>query len=43
MESGFDQFQFHMIAQIDNSTTSITQVIMEHICMHNNFENALKT
>jgi hypothetical protein len=32
-------FQFHMIAQIDNTT----QVIMEHICVHDNFENALKT
>jgi len=32
-------FQFHMIARIDDTT----QVIMEHIRVHDNFENALKT
>ena len=32
-------FQFHMIARIDDTT----QVIMDHICVHDNFENALKT
>ncbi len=31
-------FQFHIIARIDNTT----QVIMDHICVHNHFENALK-
>jgi hypothetical protein len=32
-------FQFHMIARIDDTT----QVIMEHIRVHDNFDNALKT
>jgi hypothetical protein len=32
-------FQFHLIARIDDTT----QVIMEHIRTHDNFENALKT
>jgi hypothetical protein len=32
-------FQFHMIARIDDTT----QVIMDHIRVHDNFENALKT
>ena len=32
-------FQFHMIARIDDTT----QVIMEHICVHDHLENALKT
>ena len=32
-------FQFHMIARIDDTT----QVIMDHIRVHNHFENALKT
>jgi hypothetical protein len=32
-------FQFHLIARIDDTT----QVILEHICTHDNFENALKT
>jgi hypothetical protein len=32
-------FQFHMIARIDDTT----QVILEHIRVHDNFENALKT
>jgi hypothetical protein len=33
------KFQFHMIARIDDTT----QVIMDHIRVHDNFENALKT
>jgi hypothetical protein len=37
--SALINFQFHMIALIDDTT----QVIMEHICQHNNFELALKT
>ena len=32
-------FQFHMIARIDN----MTQVIMDQIWVHDNFDNALKT
>ena len=32
-------FQFHMIARIDDTK----QVIMDHIQVHDNFENALKT
>jgi hypothetical protein len=32
-------FQFHMIARIDNTT----QVVLDHIHVHDNFENALKT
>jgi hypothetical protein len=32
-------FQFHMIARIDDTT----QVVMDHIRVHDNFENALKT
>lgn len=32
-------FQFHMIARIDDTT----QVVLDHICVHDNFENALKT
>jgi hypothetical protein len=32
-------FQFHIIGRIDDTT----QVIMDHICVHNNFEHALKT
>jgi hypothetical protein len=32
-------FQFHLIARIDDTT----QVIMDHIRVHDNFENALKT
>ena len=31
-------FQFHMIARIDDTT----QVIMDHIRVHDHFENALK-
>jgi hypothetical protein len=32
-------FQFHLIARIDDTT----QVIMDHIQVHHNFDNALKT
>jgi hypothetical protein len=32
-------FQFHLIARIDDTT----QVIMDHIRVHDNFDNALKT
>ena len=32
-------FQFHMIARIDDTT----QVVLEHIRSHDNFDNALKT
>jgi hypothetical protein len=32
-------FQFHMIARIDD----MTQVIMDRIRVHDNFDNALKT
>ena len=32
-------FQFHLIARIDDTT----QVILDHIRIHDNFENALKT
>jgi hypothetical protein len=32
-------FQFHWIARIDNTE----QVFLDHICIHNSFENALKT
>jgi hypothetical protein len=33
-------YQFHMIARIDNTTQV---VVLEHIRVNNNFENALKT
>ena len=32
-------FQIHMMARIDNTA----QVTMDHICVHDHFENALKT
>ena len=32
-------YQFHMIARIDDTT----QVVLEHIQINDNFENALKT
>jgi hypothetical protein len=31
-------FQFQLIARMNNTT----QVVLEHICNHDNFENALK-
>ena len=32
-------FQFHLIARIDNTT----QVVLEHLCAHDSFPNPLKT
>jgi hypothetical protein len=32
-------FQFHLIPRVDDTT----QLVLEHICVHDNFPNCLKT